>query len=762
MPPSSSDTARLDSLAERLAAEMRRRWQEGERPTADEYLAAHAALRECPQAAAELIYEEVCLRREAGQAGRTDEVLRRYPQWAAQLRALFDLDDALGGAPPDFPSVGDWLGDFHLVAELGRGLRGQVFLARQASLAGRLVVVKVTPHGGTEHHALARMQHTHVVPLYAAYDDPERRLRVLVLPYFGGASLAAVLDRLGPTLPARRAGQEFWQALAAVGAAGPAPGHATAGPPPRLARAGYADIVCWVGACLADALAFAHESGLLHLDVKPSNVLLTADGQPMLLDFHLARAPLAAGDAAPPWLGGTRGYLSPEQEAALDCVRFGRPVARAVDGRSDVYSLGVVLYEALAGRPAKEGTPLYRLNACVSRGLSDVIRRCLAARPEDRYPDAAALADDLRRHLAGLPLRGVRNRDLRERWRKWRRRRPYAAGVIGLAAVVLAAAVSMGVGMSQRVRQAAQALEEGEGELREGRNASARAAFQRGLAVLGDLPFRAAPAGELAAGLRRAERAEAAEELHRVADQLRGVYGGDAPAGGELAALERLGRRFWTDRREIQATLADLPAAAQALVRADLTELALLWSYLQVRLAGPGGARAARQEALQVLGAVEREFGPDVVVHEERAEHARELGLAEEANRLARLAAETPARSSRERYALGCRRLRGGDLDGARAELERAAELEPEAFWAHYYLGRCATRQGRHEDAVACFTTCAALRPRRAFCYLHRAAALAALGRLDKALRDADRALELDPKHQEAHSLRETLRKRLP
>src|SRR5262249_50889713 len=100
--------------------------------------------------------------------------------------------------------------------------------------------------------------------------------------------------------------------------------------------------VCWIGACLAHALHYAHDHGLVHLDLKPSNLLLAADGQPSILDFHLAHAPCRAGDPVPEWFGGTPGYMSPEQEAALAAARDGQPVPAAVDGRSDIYSLGLV------------------------------------------------------------------------------------------------------------------------------------------------------------------------------------------------------------------------------------------------------------------------------------------------------------------------------------------------------------------------------------------------------------------------------------
>src|SRR5262249_52336642 len=147
-----------------------------------------------------------------------------------------------------------------------------------------------------------------------------------------------------------------------------------------------------------------------------------------LLDFHLARPPFRPNDPAPVWMGGTPGFMSPEQEAAFAAVSAGRPIEAGGDGRSDIYSPGVLVYEALAGEmpPAEAGRRRLRSrNPGVSVGLADIIGRCLARNPADRYPDADSLADDLRRHLGDRPLQGVPNRSPVERWRKWRRRRPY-------------------------------------------------------------------------------------------------------------------------------------------------------------------------------------------------------------------------------------------------------------------------------------------------------------------------------------------------
>src|SRR5262249_58640423 len=115
-------------------------------------------------------------------------------------------------------------------------------------------------------------------------------------------------------------------------------------------------------------------------------------------------------------------------------VQRGRIVSRPVDGRSDVYSLAVVLYEALAGELPGDGEnrrPLNECNSQVSVGLAEAIGKCLSSDPNLRYPQAAGLAADLRCHLAHLPLQGVRNRSYGERWRKWRRRRPQGAALLG-------------------------------------------------------------------------------------------------------------------------------------------------------------------------------------------------------------------------------------------------------------------------------------------------------------------------------------------
>jgi serine/threonine protein kinase len=628
----------LSSLVDRLADDLGRRWRAGERPAVEDYLARYPQLCDRPEAAAELIYEELCLRREYAEAADAAEVLARFPQWRDQLRVVFELHQLLeGGAEPlRFPAPGEDLGDFHLLAELGRGARGRVFLATQPALGDRPVVLKLSPRTGHEHLSLARLQHSHIVPLYSVHEDAARGLRALCMPYFGGATLARLLELLHGRAPGRRGGQLLLDALrqAQAGAALDLP---IEGPVCRfLERSSYARSVCWMGTCLAEALQYTHDRGLVHLDLKPSNVLWAADGQPMVLDLHLAQPPLPAGAAPPAWLGGTPAYMAPEQRRALAAVRDGRRVDAAVDGRADVYSLGLLLCETLGGAlppPGPAAAAWVRLrNPQVSAGLADTLGKCLADEPGDRYPDAAALADELRRHLTDRPPQGPANRGFPERWRNGR-------PLLRLVGLLLAAMA--GAAMT--------------------------------LACMGQLPFAAARVEELRTLLSQAERSLAAQELHGLVERLGAGYAADGPPPAELRSVEAHCRSFWQRRDQIALRLGVPPGPAAEQVRNDLLDLALLWIDLRVRLAGPGEVRAARQEALEVLAQAEALFGASCVLEYERRAQAAALGLGPPGQK-----AVPPPRTAWEHYALGRARLRAGDRASAAADLQRAAALQHE------------------------------------------------------------------------------------
>ncbi|MBN9520566.1 hypothetical protein J0H58_18935, partial [bacterium] len=412
--------------------------------------------------------------------------------------------------------------------------------------------------------------------------------------------------------------------------------------------------MCWVAACLADALQYAHDRGLLHLDVKPSNVLLAGDGTPMLLDFHLARPPLRAGDPPPRSLGGTPAYMPPEQTAAVQAVQWQQPVTRAVDARADVFALGLVLDEALA-------------TVRVPPSLKALIARATAADPAARYPTAADLAADLRRHLADRPLRGVRDRSPRERWAKWRRRRPLALPAVVLCGALVALAGGVVARAADRAARADALLREGTGELAAGRPAEAAAVFEAGADALAGVPFHGALRDRLDAGRRAADRARAGAALRAACDHVRPVYGAEIVPAAEAAALHTACRELWAGRDRWEN-----PTPAE---RDDLLDLAVLLADLEARVGA--GDTGARRRALAVLDEADARFGPRAVLDRDRAVHLRALGQPEAAAAADRRAAAAPCRTAWDHLATGRAALATGDPAGAAAHLDRAVALDP-------------------------------------------------------------------------------------
>jgi serine/threonine protein kinase/Flp pilus assembly protein TadD len=737
----------------RLVQELAERWRQGECPPVEEFFHRHPELNEQPERAVRLIYEEICLRQEAGQPGASVEALRRFPQWRDQLAVLLDCHRLLsiGLTPPQFPNVGECLGDFRLLAELGRGAQGRVFLSTQPSLCDRPIVLKLTPCDGHEHLSLARLQHTYIVPLYSVHQDPARNLRALCMPFFGGTTLAMVLESIQDKPFAERRGEDILRVLDAVQAAMPVRVPSMGPTREFFARAPYVRAICGIGVCLAEALHYAHEHGLVHLDLKPSNVLLAADGQPMLLDFHLAQEPIPALGPIPGWLGGTPAYMSPEQAAAVAALQEGQTISQAVDARSDLYSLGLLLYEALGGpRPASPDgrPPLHSCNPQISVGLSDLIARCLEPDARQRYASAAGLAEDLRRHLEHRPLQGVANRSLAERWHKWCSRHRQALVWTGRLLLVLAGALAAGAALTyiSRLRDdALAALADGQQRLKNDDAAEAVRMFTRGLALTEHLPGNSALKQALRAHLARARRAQTAQELHRLADRLRFLYGIDSLPGPGLRALEQHVQAVWEFRGTlIHRSELDAKPEWDKQIRWDLIDLVVLWMDLRVRLAPPGPAAGAQREALRVLAEAEALLGPCHILCREQQRYAEALGFHELAGAAAHRAKHYPPQTAWDHYTLGQSLLRSGELAAAVAEFDQALAQRPQDFWPQLYRGICAYRLQDYGEAVSAFNVCIALAPEVGEGYYDRALAGAALGRTDQALRDFDRAVQLN------------------
>jgi serine/threonine protein kinase len=340
-------------------------------------------------------------RPEGSASGSVPATLPTFEAPTPRVRVL-DPAVALTGV-----GVGQRVGDFELVRELGAGSFGRVYLARQLSL-DRMVALKVTVEPSSEARALAALEHDHIVRVFGEDLDPGAGVYLLSMQYVPGATLRQVLEALAGGAASAWTGRDLLAAIAAC-----APGPVAADPAAlrdreRLARCDHVEAVCWLGARLAEALGHAHRQGILHRDVKPSNILLHASGRVLLTDFNLATLRRGQGHG----FGGTVAYMAPEH---LDAFNPGDPTPpEAVDARSDVYSLGVVLFELLTGRrpfaPAPQGGPAVaalralaaarRREAPSPRGLRPdvppvldrVVRRCLQPDPRRRYPTAEELA----------------------------------------------------------------------------------------------------------------------------------------------------------------------------------------------------------------------------------------------------------------------------------------------------------------------------------------------------------------------------------
>jgi eukaryotic-like serine/threonine-protein kinase len=436
----------------------------------------------------------------------------------------------------------------------------------------------------------------------------------------------------------------------------------------------------------------------------------------------------------------------------MHSIRHGRSIDVPVDGRSDVYSLGVLLYEALGGSTpgrSEDGAllPLRRLNAQVSPGLSDLIHKCIRPDPCDRYQSAAVLAGDLRRHLNHMPLVGVPNRSVIERWRKWRRRQPEALErkvfLVLVAATAIAAAALFLDAYRRRARELAAALGESRAYVAASRFAEAERTLKRARAVAGSNPAFASWRRVCEAELRAVRRDRKAGELHRLADSLRFREGLAPRPSDEARVLLQHGRAIWDARGLL---LASVPGRhepeVERRIRNDLLDIMTIWADLRVRLAPASEAVQARREALAQLDRAAALLGSSPALERLRRACGKALGGAAAPSDTAASLPE-PC-TAWEHCDLGRAYLRDGDYARAFVQFQQAVELRPQDFWPNFYQGVCAYKFGRFEAAKTAFRVCISLADNPAECYFNRALTCESLGQRDEARSDYTHALQCD------------------
>lgn len=450
--------------AELIRVDLEYSWADGRRKLLDDYHAVAPELFRDPMLLGGAAYEEFRLRRLAGETASPREYADRYGISTTDWRVPGDDNSQHGGTicvsephSQRYPQVGDTFVGFELEAVLGHGAFAAVFLARQADLARRPVALKVSRQTSLESQHLARLQHTNIVPIYSVHQTDE--FVAVCMPYFGSLTLADALAEITSRDEFPTSGQAFlstraeWSDRTAkfitseTRTSQPLPDpRPSPAPAKSLEEKPYIESVIELVEQIAAGLQHAHERGIVHRDLKPANILLDDAGRPLLLDFNLSddlvvNGPLSLG------IGGTLPYMAPEH---LQAVRDGG----TVDARSDLFSLGVIMFELLTSRrpfdSAKDATdkalgemirsrsqaaPSPRsFNRQVPASVDAIVRKCLAGDRTRRYESAAELREDLQRHCQFLPLKHAANTSLVERLANWRRRHRRMTSAVSLTA----------------------------------------------------------------------------------------------------------------------------------------------------------------------------------------------------------------------------------------------------------------------------------------------------------------------------------------
>jgi eukaryotic-like serine/threonine-protein kinase len=660
-----------------LRVTLEHKWQPGEVDGISAFEGLFPEIFADPNLLGLLAYEEYRLRASEGQRVEKAEYARRYgldvSSWsdlAAEPVCGKISDEASEGssawtefswsapaaaaglsiARRRLPEVGERFGPFQLAALLGQGAFGKVFLARQTTLSDRPVALKVTAGPALEADRLARLQHGNIVPVYSVHR--RGKLTGICMPFLGSVTLADLIaslkrharlprsaESLAATLELRQAEfstlvDEGRESLAAEAETSPQTSPVKFSRPPNgFVTAGPLEVYfSRIIKDVAAGLAQAHERGIIHRDLKPANILISDDGQPLLLDFNLAAD--QSGHIAR--LGGTLPYMAPEHLALFQGNGPGM-----TDARSDIYALGVVLYECFTARqpfPIRRDTlektlsqmiadrqaapaGVRTLNPAVSPGLAAIVHKCLEADPSRRYQRAFDLHEDLQRHLDARPLKYARDISLSERALKWCRRHPRLSSMTTLLSLALVVALFAGGTWYSREQSRAKIVAEEELRLFEDQALESRSFLiigapgsaweERGVAAakqsLGRFLVLENPAWQESTAVRRLspehrqELGENVAEILLILAERRRAHVANGPTAGLPAAdeLERRALATWE-----QLVPGRPPRLMKALepdgrsVSSELDEPADVAELVQIAAAMPRGAKLNDTEAL--------------------------------------------------------------------------------------------------------------------------------------------------------------------
>ncbi|MDA1164484.1 MAG: protein kinase [Planctomycetota bacterium] len=378
-------------------------WPEGQPVRVERAVADFPELRNSPRALVELAIEEFNDRREEGEDISASDFAERFPEIRSQLLDSLVFEKALKEmsgwfqsvlSPRDdtmnWPAVGDQIAGFLLVEPLGRGGFSRVFVARELGYENRKVAVKICRQDTHEARTLATLTHSGIGAVHYVRQVPESGLTVICMPLTSRSTLNDVIRRSAVRGYRPLSADVVWDEVRSRNSIDSAT--------PAWAGASFASWARSLMSNLAEALAASHAQNIVHCDLKPTNVLVTAEGKPTLVDFNVAFRRNAV--ASPANVGGTLPYMAPEQIRAFAGEGFS-----TIGPHTDIYGLAATIYELLTGDlpfgaapPADDGVQMLlerrqrqpksirETNPQVSPEFDELILECLSyetgARPQ--------------------------------------------------------------------------------------------------------------------------------------------------------------------------------------------------------------------------------------------------------------------------------------------------------------------------------------------------------------------------------------------